>query len=433
MAGQGPGPQARGGRARGHSGRTRGGMLAEGWAKAAKASMKSPGRGAGFLRYQSMAASMSWRACARGIGAWSPREAAPSARGGPGADALAAGRRSSWRRWPSWARAGTLQQGAAQQAAVLVAADQFAHIRCWCRSHARSPAHRHDSWGCRAEMFIVLMGGQPRGIGKIWPARISACDDASPSPRTFDAPHLAHRHRPAHRLRRQARRSAPTPFPWTLGRHLRQPVSACVRGLNEMFVWSHDPLGTTLLPQIDQTGANSLRLVWDHQVGTKGRSAQAHRRDDRAQDGGHPRMPQRHRQVGRALQGCINFWNDLQLIAGIQAQRRWTILNIANEAGTARSATRIYLATYGAAVESLRRWGYSADHDRRRRLGGEHRAAAARPRALEARSAAQPDLLGAPTGSPDKALPSRLAAGAPPRPWRGRGGGRGPVRHAVGQ
>jgi mannan endo-1,4-beta-mannosidase len=47
------------------------------------------------------------------------------------------------------------------------------------------------------------------------------------------------------------------------------------------------------------------------------------------------------------------------LIQGIEAQRRWTILNIANEAGDGRITDEDYLATYGAAIESLRRWGYT--------------------------------------------------------------------------
>ncbi len=132
-----------------------------------------------------------------------------------------------------------------------------------------------------------------------------------------------------------------------------------MRGLNEMFVWSHDPLGKTLLPQIDQTGANSLRLVWDHKVGTK---ADLLKLIDATIARKMVAIPECHNATGKwgeALQGCINFWNDPQLIAGIQAQRRWTILNIANEAGDGKISDEDYLATYGAAVESLRRWGYT--------------------------------------------------------------------------
>ena len=132
-----------------------------------------------------------------------------------------------------------------------------------------------------------------------------------------------------------------------------------MRGLNEMFVWSKDPLGTTLIPQIDQTGANSLRLVWAHDKGSKAdlvkliEATVAHKM---------VAIAECHNATGKwgeALQGCVNFWNDPTLIEGIQAQRRWTILNIANEAGDHKVTDEDYLATYGQAIESLRRWGYT--------------------------------------------------------------------------
>ena len=68
MAGQGPGPQAEEVELVGIAGRTRGGMLAEVGEGGFKRIDEVPSQGrAGFLKYQSMAASMSWRACARGI------------------------------------------------------------------------------------------------------------------------------------------------------------------------------------------------------------------------------------------------------------------------------------------------------------------------------------------------------------------------------
>jgi mannan endo-1,4-beta-mannosidase len=132
-----------------------------------------------------------------------------------------------------------------------------------------------------------------------------------------------------------------------------------MRGLNEMFVWSNDPLGKTLIPQIDQTGSNALRLVWDHKVGTK---ADLLKLIDATIARKMVAIPECHNATGKwgeALQGCINFWNDPALIKGIEAQRRWTILNIANEAGDGKITDEDFLATYGAAVESLRRWGYT--------------------------------------------------------------------------
>ena len=166
-----------------------------------------------------------------------------------------------------------------------------------------------------------------------------------------------------------------------------------MRGLNEMFVWSHDPLGRRCSRRSTRPAPAACAWWWDHKVALRQICSSSSTRRSRA-DGGHPRMPQRHRQVGRELQGCINFWNDPQLIAGIQAQRRWTILNIANEAGDGKISDEDYLATTARRLSRCAAGLHGADHDRRRRLGAEHRAAARGPSALEARSAAQPDLLG---------------------------------------
>ena len=49
------------------------------------------------------------------------------------------------------------------------------------------------------------------------------------------------------------------------GRHLYTAAGEKVvlRGVNEMFIWSRDKTGETILPEIAKTGANSCRLAWN--------------------------------------------------------------------------------------------------------------------------------------------------------------------------
>src|SRR5690606_15397119 len=105
-----------------------------------------------------------------------------------------------------------------------------------------------------------------------------------------------------------------------------------MRGFNEMFVWSNDKTGETFLPQIAMTGANSVRLVWDHDFPAE----QLVRLIENALALKMVAIPECHNATGKwgeALQACVDFWNNPLLIETIERHRRWTILNIANEAG----------------------------------------------------------------------------------------------------
>ncbi|MCC5929436.1 MAG: hypothetical protein JJU28_09345 [Cyclobacteriaceae bacterium] len=48
------------------------------------------------------------------------------------------------------------------------------------------------------------------------------------------------------------------------GRHLYDPCGEQVVlwGINEMFIWSDDPTGEKIMPEITKTGANAVRIVW---------------------------------------------------------------------------------------------------------------------------------------------------------------------------
>jgi len=131
-----------------------------------------------------------------------------------------------------------------------------------------------------------------------------------------------------------------------------------MRGFNEMFVWSNDKTGERWLPEMGKTGANSVRLVWDHQFPKD----ELVRLIENAIDHKMVAIPECHNATGKwgdALQACVDFWNNPVLLEAIERNRRWTILNIANEAGDHSISDEDFLATYSAAIQALRGWGYT--------------------------------------------------------------------------
>jgi mannan endo-1,4-beta-mannosidase len=131
-----------------------------------------------------------------------------------------------------------------------------------------------------------------------------------------------------------------------------------MRGFNEMFAWSKDKTGERLVPEIDKTGANTLRLVWDHKFNAK----DLVRLIDNTIAHKMIAVPECHNATGKwddALDACINMWKNPLLIEAIERNRQWTILNIANEAGDYKISDENFLTTYKKAISSLREWGYT--------------------------------------------------------------------------
>ena len=127
-----------------------------------------------------------------------------------------------------------------------------------------------------------------------------------------------------------------------------------LRGFNEMFVWSDDKTGERLIPEIAQSGANTVRLVWSHRYGHKDElvalieNTIAHKMIA---------MPECHNATGKweaDLRACLRFWKDPILIEGIQRNRNWTLLNIANEIGNKKTSDKKILKVYKRAIKSLR-------------------------------------------------------------------------------
>ncbi len=144
------------------------------------------------------------------------------------------------------------------------------------------------------------------------------------------------------------------------GRHLftADGEKVVLRGVNEMFVWSDDPTGVRLIPEIAQTGANCVRLVWTEEYGQKERLVELL---ERCIDHRMIAMPECHSATGEwdKLDVCIGFWKDPVLREGIQRNRRWTLLNIGNEVGDGNVTPQQFSEGYRRAIDSIRGWGYT--------------------------------------------------------------------------
>lgn len=144
------------------------------------------------------------------------------------------------------------------------------------------------------------------------------------------------------------------------GRHLwsAEGEKVILRGVNEMFVWSDDETGTSFLPEIKQSGANCVRLVWTEEKGDKQSLVEL---IENCIGQKMIAMPECHSATGEwdKLDVCIDFWKDPVLLEGIQRNRKWTLVNIGNEVGDGNVTAQQFSEGYRRAIDSLRGWGYT--------------------------------------------------------------------------
>jgi mannan endo-1,4-beta-mannosidase len=143
------------------------------------------------------------------------------------------------------------------------------------------------------------------------------------------------------------------------GRYLYSAVGEKVvlRGVNEMFVYSADKQGVTILSQIAQTGANSVRIVWN----TGGSAADLDALLGNCISNKIIPIVQLDDITGNLynLQTCLNYWKRADIIAAINKYKKWVLLNIANEAGDNNTTDAQYQTAYIDAVAQLRGVGYT--------------------------------------------------------------------------
>ena len=130
------------------------------------------------------------------------------------------------------------------------------------------------------------------------------------------------------------------------------------RGVNEMFIYAADKSGWNTYPEIKKSGANMIRITWNttgpvsdlknsiYNCVTRGTAIPVVTVNDATCD-------------FSKLQTCVNFWLKADVKAAMMDFKKWTILNIANEAGDGNVTKATYLSSYKSAITQLRNAGYT--------------------------------------------------------------------------
>lgn len=145
------------------------------------------------------------------------------------------------------------------------------------------------------------------------------------------------------------------------GRHLYDAEGERIVpiGVNEMFVWSDDRDGTETFPEIAQTGANVVRIVWHTQHGDvdglRRAIANCIRHDMIA-------MPELHDATGNLdrVPALVDWWIQPEVVAYLREHERFLLVNIANEAGRSNESRERYLEIYTDAITRMREAGIRA-------------------------------------------------------------------------
>ncbi len=144
------------------------------------------------------------------------------------------------------------------------------------------------------------------------------------------------------------------------GRFLKDPCGNTVtlKGINKMFVWT-DQAGASF-PEIAQTGANVVRIVWEVSEGGVATNdvvldsliARCMRRKMIP-------MVELHDATCNlsGLQALVNYWKRPAILAIINKYRHALLLNIGNEVGDYTTTHAQFQTAYTAAVQELRSAG----------------------------------------------------------------------------
>lgn len=125
-----------------------------------------------------------------------------------------------------------------------------------------------------------------------------------------------------------------------------------MRGVNEMFVWSQDKTGATTLPEIAETGANTVRLVWT----TEGSVSDLDALIANCLEHNMIPVPELHDATGdfAELPKLLDYWTRPEVLEVIQKYKQWIIVNIGNEVGAGSETNAQWRTYYEDAVTRLR-------------------------------------------------------------------------------
>lgn len=138
------------------------------------------------------------------------------------------------------------------------------------------------------------------------------------------------------------------------GRHLHTAAGEklVLRGVNEMIVWSDDPRGEVIYPEIAKSRANVVRIVWT----TEGDFSDLAASVSNCLIHGMIPMLELHDATGNIekVPALVDFWLRPEMLAIIETHKKWFILNIANEAGAFDTPPERFVEIYTDALAKLR-------------------------------------------------------------------------------
>jgi mannan endo-1,4-beta-mannosidase len=140
------------------------------------------------------------------------------------------------------------------------------------------------------------------------------------------------------------------------GRHLYDKCGERVilRGISNPNIW-FDKTGATQYPEIEQTEANVVRIVWD----TYGTSADLDAAIENCIDQEMIPMVELHDATGdwSKLQDCVDYWIREDITDVIREHEEYLLINIANECGGYSITNTQFTNGYTNAITSIRAAG----------------------------------------------------------------------------
>ena len=154
----------------------------------------------------------------------------------------------------------------------------------------------------------------------------------------------------------------------TQGRHLHDFAGnkVILRGINKMSVWDEDadPAGSISFPEIRETGANSVRIVWairkDLQPGSSDTDP-THLDALITTAKANHLIPliELHDATGNwsRLPDITNYWTQPEIVNIIQKHQEYLLVNIGNEVGNESVTEAQFVDGYTSAIQTMRAAG----------------------------------------------------------------------------
>lgn len=127
------------------------------------------------------------------------------------------------------------------------------------------------------------------------------------------------------------------------------------RGVNEMIVWSDDPTGEIIYPEIEKSRANVVRIVWDMKEDLELLDVSI---ENCIANSMMP-MVELHDATGNLdlVPKLVDYWVSDRMLEIIAKYEKWFVLNIANEAGANGTEAGAFLDVYQDAIAKIRAAG----------------------------------------------------------------------------